>query len=558
MAHRFWGELRAIFREEASLTELLDPSKAGARIHVYLLLLREMVRSIRSDQAFTLASALAYKTLVATVPVLAISFSMVALLDQGGGAESTYSEEFLQSLLNRIPRFAGREDFIDSIRTVADQARLILGISFPVLFFTAFSLFSSVESAFNMIWQVTERRPIISRLGAFFSTMLVVPILMTLSVYLTAHLVHAAERLEQGLPIISTSAPEGPGTANGAPAPERPAGPDAERLDAAAPGTESAPSASIPDPSRTAEPDPGDGSGGGVLRGMVLVVSSTLMTVLAMVALYYLVPYTPVQLRAALVGGILCGVGLEVCKYGFQSFAVMVGENYTKIYGPLLALPFVLLWVYLVWVLILVGAEVAFVSQNFRDLAARAEMEKRGIRSRLYVAVRTVLTASDLFHRGENPEKLIDRVSAEVRLPPYMIREVVLTLVRRGVLRRTVPDEDAYVPGRDIHALTVEDAVAAASGDSLDVPDEPEDGAQRYLDALFARARTAQAEVLGTLSFAELVEATGYRQDNEPTEWAELSASPAPEESDTESPDEEAGDDDAFHREKGTDDHGSG
>jgi membrane protein len=239
--------------------------------------------------------------------------------------------------------------------------------------------------------------------------------------------------------------------------------------------------------------------------------------VLAMTALYALLPFTRVRFRAALTGGLLCGIGLEAAKIGVQIFAFYVGENYTRIYGPLLAVPFVLLWLWLVWVIILMGAEVAFVVQNFTDLAARAEMEKRGIQSRFYLAIRTVLAASSLFHRGENPENLIETVAAELYLPPYMVRHIVQTLVQCNVLRRIADGEEAFVPAKDISVLTIYEVIHAVENDHLDVPTAPDDAVRRFLADIFKRSDAVRHEIMGNTSFIELVELSRSWSETEET-----------------------------------------
>ncbi|MBN1256167.1 MAG: YihY family inner membrane protein [Planctomycetes bacterium] len=439
MARNFWQELKGVFKEDIALNELLDPSKTSARFYKYLLLLREILRSIRKDKAFNMASALAYKFLTSLVPILFISLSVAAMLDAKGteealDANSVYSESFLQVILDQIPPFEGRENLVDWIRDVASKAKMIAGVSFILLFFTAYSLLQSIESVFNMIWKVTEKRPFMGKIGAFLSTLLIVPMLLSLSLFFSEYVTRVTEGADWIMPILSIC-----------------------------------------------------------------------MTIIALGALYYFLPFTPVKLRNALAGGILAGIFLELAKRGFEYFALYVGGNYKNIYGPLLALPFFLLWIWLVWVIVLIGAEVSFVFQNFRDLAGKAELEKRGLRTRLYFAVRIVQFVSERFHRGEDQSRLIDEASDLLKVPPYIVREVLGALVKGNILRHVVPGEDAYLPMKDINALSVGEVVHAISGDVLAVPNEPDDQLRRNLEALFNRADDALDGVLGRVAFSQLV-----------------------------------------------------
>jgi membrane protein len=512
MPHRFWQEIRAVFREEMSVSELLDPQKAGTRLRMALLLVREIYRSIRQDRAVYIASALAYKSLLALVPVLAISLSVVAMIPESeAGLELTHSEAVIQSVRKNIPQFHGKEDLVASLRTLAENARLIAQVSFLFLFVTVFLLLSNIEDAFNIIWQVRGRRPLLGRLGAYVSTMLLVPILMSVSVYLTAQIESAARDVSRGLPGFTAPAEETPPArdpqtppAAETPAPGAAPPPPATATEEPAPAAQPAPEAETPKQQS-------------LLVRLVLVLFGLGMTGGAMFALYYLLPYTPVRVRAALVGAATTAVALELAKFLFQYYALRWAENYTQVYGALLALPLFLVWLWLVWILVLVGAEVSFVIQNFRDLAARAEMEKRGIQSRLYLAVRIVQAASDRFHRGEDPGNLVDAVAEQVNLPPYMVREVVSTLVERGVLRQAVPGEDLYLPGKDISVLTIGEVVRAVMADRFDVPEAPDDPLRRYLDTLFTQTDRAIREILDTRTLADLVALAGGWADEEET-----------------------------------------
>ena len=75
--------------------------------------------------------------------------------------------------------------------------------------------------------------------------------------------------------------------------------------------------------------------------------------------------------RAALIGAVVSGIALEALKWGFLHFAKeMLLESYAGVYGPLALVPMVLLWIYLSWLLILLGAEIAHAFQNLSLLEA--------------------------------------------------------------------------------------------------------------------------------------------------------------------------------------------
>ena len=91
------------------------------------------------------------------------------------------------------------------------------------------------------------------------------------------------------------------------------------------------------------------------LAQMALRVLPFLLTSAALTALYILVPNRPVPLMPALAGGLLAGTAFEIAKRGFAAF-VSGMPAYTLIYGAFAALLIFLIWVYVSWLIALVGA----------------------------------------------------------------------------------------------------------------------------------------------------------------------------------------------------------
>ena len=78
----------------------------------------------------------------------------------------------------------------------------------------------------------------------------------------------------------------------------------------------------------------------------------------AVVLLYTVVPNVSVRWRNTLAGGLFAAVLLEVAKYLFAA-AMKYFTTYQIIYGAIAALPIFLIWIYISWVIVLLGAIVA-------------------------------------------------------------------------------------------------------------------------------------------------------------------------------------------------------
>jgi len=105
-------------------------------------------------------------------------------------------------------------------------------------------------------------------------------------------------------------------------------------------------------------------------------VLPTLLTALALTAFYMLMPYAKVRLSAALVCGLVSAVLWELTKSGFLMY-VDFAVSMSMVYGPLAIIPIVFLWVYLSWLVVLVGAELGYVMQHHRAIAAQWEQRQR-------------------------------------------------------------------------------------------------------------------------------------------------------------------------------------
>lgn len=79
---------------------------------------------------------------------------------------------------------------------------------------------------------------------------------------------------------------------------------------------------------------------------------------LVLTLIYLLVPARRVPWRAALVAGMLAAVAFEYAKMGFAFYIARV-PTYQIVYGALAALPLFLVWVYLSWMILLVGAAIS-------------------------------------------------------------------------------------------------------------------------------------------------------------------------------------------------------
>jgi membrane protein len=101
--------------------------------------------------------------------------------------------------------------------------------------------------------------------------------------------------------------------------------------------------------------------GAAVLLGFIPL----LFTAIAFTLIYYVLPNRPIQFRHAVTGGIVAAMMFELMKRGF-AFYVAKFPTYTLVYGAFAAVPIFLIWLYLSWVVALLGAVITALLPNIR------------------------------------------------------------------------------------------------------------------------------------------------------------------------------------------------
>lgn len=179
---------------------------------------------------------------------------------------------------------------------------------------------------------------------------------------------------------------------------------------------------------------------------------------LAIGFLYVFVPNTRVRLRSALVSSLLTTL---VFLGWMRMFTVMqVGVvNYNRIYGAFAAVPVFMLWMYVTWVILLLGAEFTFALQNSDTYRLESAADAASMRSRILVAL-MVLRRAGRALTGER--ELFDAAAfaRQVKAPIRLINSTVGVLTKRGYLAQVASRDADYVLMRAPETIRIRDLVA--------------------------------------------------------------------------------------------------
>ncbi|WP_455386091.1 YihY family inner membrane protein [Acidihalobacter prosperus] len=173
-----------------------------------------------------------------------------------------------------------------------------------------------------------------------------------------------------------------------------------------------------------------------------------LLETVAFFMLFVLVPRVRVRLRDALAGALLTAVLFELAKRGFAMY-VSQFKNYELVYGAFSAIPIFLIWLYLSWLIVLVGAEVtACLGGNCH----RKNISDAHARRSLWLAARIIARLGQAQHRGA-AVPLAQLRADEPAFSEGQVEGMLQRLAAAQVVRQTVGGE--WMLARDLHSLSL-------------------------------------------------------------------------------------------------------
>ena len=185
--------------------------------------------------------------------------------------------------------------------------------------------------------------------------------------------------------------------------------------------------------------------------------------------LYVFVPNTRVKLKPAACGGLFAGVLWAGSGSVFTSFVVSL-SRYEAIYSGFAIVLVAMLWLYLSWLILLLGAQLAFYLQNpdYLRLGQRTEVMSNGLRERLALSA-MLLIARDFDKPGHGWR--VESLAARIRIPRHLLEPVIGSLMSADLVTQT--SEQRLMPARDPHGINacdILDAVRNADRDPHHAP----------------------------------------------------------------------------------------
>jgi membrane protein len=269
-------------------------------------------RRFIEDRCLTGASALSYATIVSMVPLTAIVLTTFSGFPIFSGART----RFLSIIVNNFAPDIGGEA-VAMFTSFASNAAQTTALGVAALIVTSILLLATIEEHLHFIFRVIIPRPWGQRVLAYWTVLTLGPVLLGVGLSLSGN-VDA---------LIHTLGFDGALTGNAA---------------------------------RIWSAD---------LRWLTSVVLETF----AISLLYILIPNRAIVWRDCFIGGAVAAVLLELLKFFFSMFIARM-STYSMVYGALAGIPIFLLWMYIFWGTVLLGAEIAAYLNETRE-AAMAPIE---------------------------------------------------------------------------------------------------------------------------------------------------------------------------------------
>ncbi len=275
----------------------------------------------------------------------------------------------------------------------------VLGsVGLALLFYTVISLVNKIEKSFNFTWRVEENRSLGRRFSDYLSVILIGPVLMFSAVGVSASLMSNA--IVQHL--------------------------------------------------LTIEPF------GSALYIAGKIVPKVLI-ILAFSFIYVFIPNTKVKLTAAFGGAVFASVLWQIAGWGFASF-VASSTKYAAIYSSFAILITFLIWLYLNWLIVLIGAQTAYYIQNPGAVRKKDEGEEMSEELKEKLALLIMALIAKNYIRNEARWSM-ETLSQTLGISEDRVQKLLCLLEKGALILPCAEQPPTWVPARDAETISVDEVV---------------------------------------------------------------------------------------------------
>lgn len=284
----------------------------------------------------------------------------------------------------------------------------VLGaLGFLFLFYTVVALIQKIERAFNYTWRVKQHRPLAQRFSDYLSIIVIGPVLVFSALGLTASIM-STTLMQQ----FSATEFIGP------------------------------------------------------IIEIVTRIMPYILIITAFTFFYVFIPNTKVKFYAALSGAFVAGILWETTGLVFASF-IANSTKYTAIYSALATLIIFMIWLYLAWLILLIGASIAFYTQNPERLTLTDDEPVLSIQLREKLAFMTMLLIAKHYYNNK-PAWSQEALANYFNTPVDALETVIEPLIHSGILQLTLDDPPVFLPAQPLDTTPLKNILNAIRSENND------------------------------------------------------------------------------------------
>jgi membrane protein len=340
----------------------------------------------------------------------------------------------------------GEEITFNIIGFVENMKVGVLGsLGLGMLIYTVISVIQKIEKSFNYIWKIRKQRSFVRKFSDYISVIIIGPLLIFSAMGLTTTVM----------------------------------------------------SSGIVQKILSMEPF-------GTVFYYLVKISPYVIVSIVFTFLYMFLPNTKVHFQSALFGGVFAGVLWETAGWAFAKFTV-ASAKYAAIYSGFAILIMFLIWLYVSWFIMLVGAQVSFYHQYPKFLSAKREAFRSSNKLRERVAFLIMYFVAYNHYYNIRPwtmEALVDKLN----LPFEPIYDVIELLEKNGLIVESNDDPSGYLPARDIETITLSSLAGAVRvADDVTLSIEKQVSTVPAVEAVLESMDSAISASLGEKSLKDVV-----------------------------------------------------
>ena len=189
--------------------------------------------------------------------------------------------------------------------------------------------------------------------------------------------------------------------------------------------------------------------------------------------LYTVIPNTKVRVDSALIGAFAAGIAWQFANFYFTKYFVLSFQTGFKeaLYSSFASLPIVLIWLYIAWTVVLLGAEISYAHQNQTKMSWELRKTNYSYAFKEELAIRILLVVAEHFQQGkEAPSN--EELNERLDVPERLVNDVMSTLLELRLVYALEVDERLvrYVPAQSLERLKIVDIIQAIRERGVTIP----------------------------------------------------------------------------------------